>query len=146
MEIVTRENHGCNKRLWQNSKQNKEAGHLFFMRPLKNVLPAGDRVLYVFYDFETNQNTRYSETTTLHIPNLVCLRQFCSRYKDVEDDERDCEQCGVRKHSFWDDPVYSMLSYLCETRAWLNKVIAIAHNAKAFDLQFILIRAILLKW
>jgi len=64
----------------------------------------------------------------------------------VEDVERDCVQCGVRKHSFCDDPVGSMLSYLCEPRPWVNKVIAIAHNAKAFDLQFILNRAILLKW
>jgi len=64
----------------------------------------------------------------------------------VEDDERDCEQCGVRKHSFWDYPVGSMESYLCEPRPWVNKVIAIAHNAKAFDLHFILNRAILLKW
>jgi len=116
------------------------------MRPLKNVLPAGDRVLYVFYDFETTQNTRYSETDTLHIPNLICLQQYCSKWEDVEDVERDCVQCGVRKHSFWDDPVGSMLSYLCERRPWVNKIIAIARNAKASDLQFILNRAILLKW
>ena len=64
----------------------------------------------------------------------------------MEDIERDCVQCCVRKHSFWDDPVGSMLSYLWEPRAWVNKVIAIAHNAKAFDLQFILNRGILLKW
>jgi len=63
----------------------------------------------------------------------------------VEDVERDCVQCDVRKHSFWDDPVGSMLSYLCEPRPWVNKVIAIPHDAKAFDLQFILIRANLLK-
>ena len=62
----------------------------------------------------------------------------------MEDVERDCVQCGVRKHSFWDDPVGNMLSYLCEPRPWVNKVIAIAHNAKAFDQQFIVNRAILL--
>lgn len=27
---------------------------------MKKVLPAGDRVLYIFYVFETTQNTRYS--------------------------------------------------------------------------------------
>ena len=37
-------------------------------------------------------------------------------------------------------------SYLSEPRTWCNKVVAIAHNAKAFDSQFILKRAILLKW
>ena len=55
-------------------------------------------------------------------------------------------QCVVRKYTFWDDPVGSMLSYLCEPRPWDNNVIAVAHNAKAFDLQLILNRAILLKW
>ena len=60
--LVTRENHECNKRFCQNFNQNKEADHLFFMRPLKNWLPAGFRVLYVFYDFETTQNTRNSDT------------------------------------------------------------------------------------
>jgi len=65
------------------------------MGRLKNVLPAGDRVLYLFYDFETTQNTRYSETATLHIPNLLCLQQYCSKYEDVEDVEHDWVQCGV---------------------------------------------------
>jgi len=53
---------------------------------------------------------------------------------------------GKRKHSFWDDPVWDMLSYLCEPRPWANKIVAIAYNAKAFDLHFILNRAIVLKW
>jgi len=39
-----------------------------------------------------------------------------------------------------------LLSYLTEPRTWANKIIAIAHNAKAFDLHFTLNRAILLKW
>jgi len=48
--------------------------------------------------------------------------------------------------SFWQDPVRELLSYVTEPRPWANKIIAIAHNAKAFDLHFILNRAILLKW
>jgi len=41
-------------------KENKEIGHLFYMRPLKDALPpAGDKVLYVFYDFEMSQYTEY---------------------------------------------------------------------------------------
>jgi len=38
-----------------------------------------------------------------------------------------------------------MLTYLCNPRTWANKIVAIAYNAKAFDLHFILKRAILLK-
>ena len=39
-----------------------------------------------------------------------------------------------------------MLSYLCKPRPWANKIVAIAHNAKAFDLHFFLNWAIWLKW
>jgi len=38
------------------------------------------------------------------------------------------------------------LTYLCEPRPWANIILAIAHNAKAFDMHFILNRAINLKW
>ena len=117
------------------------------MRPLKDEALPNDGVLYVFYDFETTQYTRVLDGgATLHVPNLVCLQQFCSRCEDVEDAECQCERCGVRKHSFWADPVGDMLTYLCDPRPWVKNVVAIAHNAKAFDLHFILNRAVLLKW
>jgi hypothetical protein len=114
------------------------------MKPLQNKPAPTDKVLYVFYDFETTQGTKYSETATVHAPNLVCLQHFCSKCESIEDIEQYCLQCGRRKHSFWQDSVGDLLSYLCEQRQWINKVIA--HNAKSFDLNFILNRAILLKW
>ena len=55
-------------------------------------------------------------------------------------------RCGQRKHSFLDDPVGELLLYLRQPRPWANKIVAIAHNAKAFDLYFILNGAIMLKW
>jgi len=42
--------------------------------------------------------------------------------------------------------VGELLLYLRQPRPWANKIVAIAHNAKAFDLHFILNRAIMLKW
>jgi hypothetical protein len=35
---------------------------------------------------------------------------------------------------------------MCEPRSWVKKVVAIAHNAKAFDMHFILNRAVQLHW
>jgi hypothetical protein len=116
------------------------------MQPLKNEMPRNDNVLFVFYDFETTQDTKFSENATEHVPNLVCVQQFCSICEMQDDIETDCERCGKRRHSFFDDPVGDLLTYLCEPRPWCNKVVAIAHNAKAFDSQFILKRAIQLKW
>ena len=74
------------------------------MRLLKDALPHySDKVLYVFYDFETTQNTEYTDSAKLQVPNLVCVQQFSSRCEDVEDG--DCVRCGKKKHSFWQDPV-----------------------------------------
>jgi len=114
--FVTHEKHECNKRFCDTCKENKEIGHLCYMRPLKDALAsASDKVLYVFYDFETSQNTEYADEAKLHVPNLVCLQQFCSRCEEVED-VCDCMRCGTRKHSFWQYPVVELLSYLSEPR------------------------------
>jgi desulfoferrodoxin (superoxide reductase-like protein) len=59
------------------------------MQPLKNELPRSDDVLFVFYDFETTQDTKFSENATQHIPILVCIQQFCSICEMQEDKETD---------------------------------------------------------
>ena len=116
------------------------------MSPLKNELPRSDNVLFAFYGFETTQDTEISDSTTLHVPNLVCLQQFCTQCEMLPDVDEVGERCGERRYSFWDDPVGDLLSYLCEPRPWGSKIVAIAHNAKGFDSQFILNRVILMKW
>ena len=116
------------------------------MQLLKNVLPSSNGVLYVFYDFETTQKAGYSDTAKVHVLYLVCIQQFCSRCESVENSERDCERCGNHKPSFCDDRVGDLLSYLYEPRPCVRQIFAIAHNARAFDLHFILRRAVLLKW
>ena len=73
-----------------------------------------------------------------HVPNLVCVQQICANCEETEDCSIDCERCGRRRHKFWNDPVRDLLTYLCELRPWASKIVAIAHNAKAFDLNFIL--------
>ena len=115
------------------------------MAPLVNKLPKSDNVLFVLYDFETTQDTMISDSATLHVPNLECL-QFCSRCEMQANIHTDCERSGRRRHSFWEDPVGDLLSHLCENRRWCDRVIAIAHNARGFDAQFIFDRAIMLKW
>ena len=115
------------------------------MLPLKNEFPGADDILFVFYDFETTQDTKIKESAKLHVPILVCLQQFCTACEMRDEDEEDCARCGKRRHSFFEDSVGHLLSYLCESRPWCKKVVAIAHNAKAFDSQFILNGTILLK-
>ena len=48
------------------------------------VASTGDKVLYVFHDFETPRNTENTDKAKLNVPNLVCVQQFCSRVEDEE--------------------------------------------------------------
>jgi len=144
--LVTVDKHECNKVFCVNCKQNRDVGHLCYMRPLKDELPdASDKVLYVFYDFETTQNTKHSDKATLHLPDLVCVQQFHSQRENAEDCGQ-CVRCVQRKHSFLGDTLGDKLTYLCMPRPWANRIVAMAHNAKAFDLHFILNREIMFKW
>jgi hypothetical protein len=101
-----------------------EIGHLCYMQPLKNEVPQGDRVLYVYYDFETAQNTPYmnSDRATFHVPNLVCLHESCSSWESSDDVKQDCARCGKMRHAFQEDPVGDMLSYLCDPRPCVKQI------------------------
>jgi len=93
------------------------------MQPLKNELPSADDVLFVFYDFETTQDTKISETARVHVPILVCLQQFCTACEMQDYYSQDCDWCGKRQHSFFEDPVGDLLSYLIEPRPWCKRVV-----------------------
>ena len=99
-----------------------------------------------FYDFERTQHTPYTDNAFLHVPNLVCVQQFCYKCESIDNVDTPCENCGIRKCSFWNNPVEQLIDNLCKPRNTINKIIAIAHNAKSFDSQFILNHMIKLKW
>jgi len=109
--LLTNKKHECNKSYCANCKQKMAIGYLFYMSTLKNKLPCSD-VLFVYYHFETTQDTNVSDSATLHVPNLVILQQFCSKCEMSADIDEVCRRCGKRKHSFWDVPIGDLLSYL----------------------------------
>jgi hypothetical protein len=111
----------CSKRYCETCKRNKETEYLCYIQPLKNVLPSSDKVLYVFYDFETMKNTRYTDTATVHVLNLLFIQQICSRCESSEDVQQDFGQSGKTKNSFWADPVGDMLAYLVNRNNESNK-------------------------
>ena len=79
-----------NKRYCETYKQKKDIGHLCYIQQKKKELPPSDEVLCVLYDFQTTENTRYTHTATVHIPNLVCVQQLCLRCYSVEYFQQDC--------------------------------------------------------
>jgi hypothetical protein len=102
-------NHVCFKRFCSKCMCQRETGHLCYMAPLSPEIHSSNRVLYVFYNFETTQNTKVTESATIHVPNLVCVQQFCTLYE--EDLTLIKTVIGVaRGNTFWDDPVGDLLT------------------------------------
>ena len=116
------------------------------MRPLVNELPISDNVLFVFLWFWNY--ARYK------------IFRFCNRAHSQSSLSpailrtlRNAAGYLCRLRALWQDKAFLLrrprrwppqLS-LCASK-WRDKVVAIAHNAKGFDEQFILKRAIFLKW
>jgi hypothetical protein len=68
-KFITDKKHECFKVYCRNCNQNKEVNHFCYIQPLKNELPRSDDVLFVFYDFETSQDTKFSDNATEHVPS-----------------------------------------------------------------------------
>jgi hypothetical protein len=83
--VSPRTKHECLKRFCEYCKKHRETCQLCYMLLLANKLPRSENMLFVFYDFETMQDTRLTDSATLHVPNLVCLQQFCSRCENEAD-------------------------------------------------------------
>ena len=58
----------------------------------------------------------------------------------------DCEQCGKRVHTFWQDPVGKFIDFLRISRQIADKIYVISHNYRGEDAQFLLRRFMELIW
>ncbi|XP_011859145.1 PREDICTED: uncharacterized protein LOC105556661 [Vollenhovia emeryi] len=100
-----------------------------------------NRVAFVFYDFETRQDETLEgcESGKIHVPTLCVAQQICEECSTIEDTTSvRCRWCGVREFVFRHDPVKQFVDFATRTTKYFKKIICIAHNAKAFDAQFIL--------
>jgi len=94
----------------------------------------------LYFTISKQLKTKRGDTPYEHVPNLLCVHQFCAVCEDDFDMNEDCRRCRTRKHSFWTDPVGDLISYTLKSRPWADRIVAVAHNAKAFDLYFVLNR------
>lgn len=94
---------------------------------------------YVFFDFETMQDREKSENQYgkifEHVPNVCIAHIVCEDCCD--EDLTECFRCGVRIKTFIGK---QCLNDFCQFLFGkdMKNVIAVAHNAKGFDGQFIL--------
>ena len=98
------------------------------------------RVAFVFYDFETRQDETLEGTTSVkkHVPTLCVAQQICEACAQNNDMSVRCRWCGVREFVFRNDPVKYFVDFATRRTKYFKQIICIAHNAKAFDAQFIL--------
>ena len=95
--------------------------------------------LFIFYDFETRQDEIYDTSSCIHRVNL-CVAQFCCEdCFTVSDSNVLCSYCGVREHVFEGKmALKEFLDLVLREKSLFKNIICLAHNAKAFDAQFIL--------
>lgn len=108
--------HESGKRYCDLRNAYRDIDYLRFIQPLKNLLPPNDEVLYVFHEYETTRNMRYSDTAKEHYPNLTCIEQFHSQYEGIDNCERGSYRCLIRNHEIWEDPVADLITYIFEPK------------------------------
>ena len=99
---------------------------------------------YIFFDFETMQDDIHKEEENFleyrHTPNLCVAHVLCEDCKTIDiNDNPDyiCKLYGNRNKVFKGEScVNEFCSYLYSPK--MKNIIAIAHNAQAFDSQFII--------
>ncbi|XP_070171144.1 uncharacterized protein, partial [Polyergus mexicanus] len=97
-------------------------------------------VAFIFYDFETRQDETLEGTMNVkkHVPTLCVAQQICEACAQENDMSVRCRWCGIREFIFRHDPVKQFVEFATRRTKRFNQIICIAHNAKAFDAQFIL--------
>jgi len=68
--------------------------------------------VYFIFDTECTQDLEERDGSFKHVLNLICAQQMCCKYEAVEDVNVDCEQCGKRDLSSWQEPVGKFIDYL----------------------------------
>ena len=138
--------HFCNSSYCKFCKDYREYNHLCFIKPIENkqkVKKTNKRTIFIFYDFETTQETEVSENTFLHKVNFCVAQKVCSECLNEKFDMNECRFCRGCMTKIFDDgekTLDNFVEYVLETQQFSNieKVIVIAHNSKGFDCQFIL--------
>ena len=94
---------------------------LTLSRQFVTLTGTGKAVRVFFFDTECTQDLERHDGSFVHVPNLICVQQMCSKCEVVVGDINvDCEQCGKRTHVFWQDPVGKFIDFLRQSRPFAD--------------------------
>ncbi|XP_033214685.1 uncharacterized protein LOC117171456 isoform X1 [Belonocnema kinseyi] len=134
--------HQCGTFYCKNCKCIREYNHECYMAPVKERLSnSSKRIRFVFYDLETRQTKTLpgDNSVNIHEPNLSVVQKVCSVCLLNENMNDSCKYCGVRRLVFrGDELIQNLINHVTREGKQFSQTICIAHNAKGFDLQFIL--------
>ena len=127
--------HVCGEIFCKICKKHQPGDHLCYIQVDKGF-PKLQDILFVFFDFETRQDTVLENGDLLHEVNLCVLKQFCNVCRDSE--PWLCDRCGVTTQILDENPLETFVEYILNQREEFKEVIVISHNGGGFDIQFIL--------
>ena len=143
--VTSDSTHECFKKFCDYCCKNQPSDHVCYVPPLKPI-KLSDRFLYVFFNTECTQDLERDDGAFVHVPNLICAQQICSKCEEVYDMNVDCEQCGKRTHVFWQEPVGKFIDYLWQYRPFADNIYISSHNSRGYNVQFLLRKFLELRW
>ena len=122
-------NHVCNASYCSLCQKMQEEGHHCFM-PVRNSEDLNPKQRYIFFDFETMLRPDNSHQPNLCVAHVVCGNCMT---KPMEE-EMDCECRRHRRVFEGEDTLQKFVGWILREK----KVIALAHNGRAFDMHLVL--------
>jgi hypothetical protein len=140
VRVNVKEKHDCSTIYCKICNGKRNIDHQCYMQPVVTRITSNKKILYLFYDFETQQSESVvgDDRLKLHVPNLCIAQQVCTDCLNDEDVSNPCEFCGRREYVFEIDPVKQLVDLSLSRKKEFKQTICIAHNAQGFDAQFIL--------
>ena len=141
---TTQEEHECGIYYCRQCSSKHDPNELCYIRLIKERKPRKDappnKYLYIFYDFETRQDTSFKNHSSMteHSPVLCVVQQTCTDCLEVDDLAVLCPTCGVREMIFDRDPVNQLIDFCIRSKTSFTRIIVLAHKSGGFDCQFIL--------
>uniref|UniRef100_A0ABD2WZ65 DNA-directed DNA polymerase n=1 Tax=Trichogramma kaykai TaxID=54128 RepID=A0ABD2WZ65_9HYME len=139
-----RDSHECGLHYCAHCKTKHSPNELCFMQPIKEAERNNSKYLYIFFDFETRQDSAYKNhsTTTVHIPTLCIAHQVCSDCIQDDDMKNMCVTCGIREYVFQNDPVAQLLGIAIREKTKFKKIVCLSHNGSSYDTQLVIQRLV----